>query len=60
MRTTYPKLSLIQQLIPEIWPPEHYWFSPKSAALSPYPLFSIFFSFLSFFFFLTGGLFADL
>jgi hypothetical protein len=43
MRTTYPKISMIQRFIPEIWPPEHYWFSPKSAALSPYPLFSIIF-----------------
>jgi hypothetical protein len=50
---------MIQRWIPEIWPPEHYWFSPKSAALSPYPLFSIFF-FSFFSFFLTGGLFAVL
>jgi hypothetical protein len=60
MRTTYPKISMIQRWISEIWPPEHYWFSPKSAALSPYPLFSIFFLFFSFLFFLTGGLFAVL
>jgi hypothetical protein len=44
------KSSMIQRWIPKIWPQEHYWFSSKSAAFSPYLLFSIlFFSFLFFF-----------
>ena len=48
IRTTYPKLSMIQRFIPEIQPPEHYWFFSKicsSLSLSTFLYFFLLFFF---------------
>ena len=48
IRTTYPKLSVIQRLNPEIWPPEYYWFYSKicsSLSLSVFLFFKFIYSF---------------
>ena len=53
IRTTYPKLSVIQRWNPEIWSPEYYWFySTICSSLSLYPFFSsslFIYLFISFF-----------
>ena len=52
IRTTYPKCNMIQRWSQDIWPLEHYWFSPKSGVLS-LSNFLYFFSFSCFLFFLN-------